>query len=150
MSASLRSADPFDVSQPIRCPVQTRSRPPPSLSLSLRPVRLWHAVGLRFQPSQLISFHLSPKLNTRRAPESQWPEINGFAQITWHTRLGEKLRVSLPPPVHLSLLPLFVQLSLSHSSTPPLLPDSSSSSSSSFLTLKSRMGLEETRLELDG
>lgn len=42
-------------------------------ALSLRPVHLWREVGLRFQPRQLISFHLSPKLNTHRARRASGP-----------------------------------------------------------------------------
>lgn len=46
--------------------------------------------------------------------KSQRPEINGFAQITWHT--GEKLGFSLSSC--LPLFTLFVQLFLTQSSTP--------------------------------
>lgn len=122
MSANLWSTGPFDVCQPMKWPFPTRSRPPPSRSFSPRPVHLWREVSLRFHPSQLISFHLSLKLNTQRARRASGPRLMGLLKLRGIVR--EKKSGFLPPPVHprLSLLPLFVQLSFNQSSTPPSNP----------------------------
>lgn len=112
---------------------------PLSLSLSLWPVHLWFEVVLRFQPSQLVSFHLSMKLNTQKARRASGPRLMGLLKL--RGTIGEKNSGFLPPscsPFSLSVPSVCAAVTC---------PKLTSSSSSSSLTLKCRMGLEETRLE---
>lgn len=126
---------------------RSKPDPDPRPPSSRGPVHLRREVGLGFQPRQLISFHLSPKRNTHEARRAGGPRLMGLL------KLRGKTRDFLPPPPLCSSLPLSLSLSAPSVCSAVPLPErssSSSSSSSSFLTVKCRKGLEETRLELIG
>lgn len=98
----------------------------PSLSLPLASSSLvWGRPQIPAEPAHFFS-----SVNETQHPEgpkSQWPEINGFAQITWHNR-REKLRVSPPflfPVLSLCSLCLFsCHLPKAHLRLLLLFPDS--------------------------